>query len=201
MSSAVSMRTMKRVTSLMFYFCLSGLFLTTAVIAETWLVEGVREFEELRLQQLKTVQSNSSITAFSTDGCSGFQSHNWSIFANTLPGFEKQFGNKPPWESCCVVHDKVYWRGDVVNGYARRLNADEALKQCIIATGVKMAPQLSRKFSVSEDRVKKAFSITAELMHRAVRLGGLPCSLLPWRWGYGWDNCAFSAIGKTSGRY
>ncbi len=71
----------------MFYFCLSGLFLTTAVIAETWLVEGVREFEELRLQQLKTVQSNSSITAFSTDGCSGFQSQNWSIFANTLPGF------------------------------------------------------------------------------------------------------------------
>ncbi len=185
----------------MFYLCLSGLFLTTAVIAETWLVEGVREFEELRLQQLKTVQSNSSITAFSTDGCSGFQSQNWSIFANTLPGFEKQFGNKPPWESCCVAHDKTYWRGEVLNGYAKRQNADETLKQCIIATGVKMAPQLSHKFSVSEDHINKVFSTTAELMHRAVRLGGLPCSLLPWRWGYGWNNCAFSAISKTSGRY
>ena len=29
----------------------------------------------------------------------------------------------------------------------------------------------------------------ASLMYRAVRLGGIPCSGLPWRWGYGWPEC------------
>jgi hypothetical protein len=29
----------------------------------------------------------------------------------------------------------------------------------------------------------------ADLMYRAVRLGGIPCSGLPWRWGYGWPAC------------
>ncbi len=195
--STDSMQTMKQASHLMCCLYIFGLLLTTKVFAQDGF-EKLREFEELRLRQLKTVQSNSKIKAFITDGCSGFQSKNWAIFADTLPGFEKWFGSKPPWESCCIAHDEIYWRGEVANGYVKRQEADEILKQCIIDTGTKMAPQLSLKFSLSEDRVNKAFSATANMMHKAVRLGGLPCSLLPWRWGYGWENCAFSAISEAA---
>ena len=33
------------------------------------------------------------------------------------------------------------------------------------------------------------YAAIAELMYRAVRIGGIPCSGLPWRWGYGWPEC------------
>jgi len=193
-SWADSMATMKIGAHLKFSIFLTGLFLPIITEAQAWLDEGAREFEELHLQQLQTVQINKEISPFTTDGCSGFQSQNWKLLAKTLPGFEKQFGNKPPWEYCCVEHDKAYWHGETVNGYAKRKRADQILKQCVIDTGSTLSPQLSSKFNVSEERLQQLFSTTAELMHKAVRLGGLPCTLLPWRWGYGWNNCAFSAI-------
>ena len=186
-------------TLILFLLFLSGWILTKESIAGDWLDEATREFEEQRLQQLQTVRSKSEIKAFSTDGCSGFQSQSWATLAEVLPGFEKQFGDKPPWENCCVNHDKVYWQGEVVDGYTKRVEADRALRQCIVDTGAEMAPLLSLEHKVSEEKLREAFSLTAEAMYKAVRLGGIPCSLLPWRWGYGWDNCAFAPTGKTPG--
>lgn len=181
-----------RVSTFIFFFlCFPGPFLTTESIAGDWLVEATREFEEKRLQQLKTVRNKSEIKAFSTDGCSGFQSQSWATLAEAFPGFEQHFGDKPPWEDCCVNHDQAYWQGEVVDGYTKRKEADQALRQCIVDTGTELAPRLSLEYKVSEAKVRQAFSLTAEAMYEAVRLGGLPCSLLPWRWGYGWDNCAF----------
>jgi hypothetical protein len=174
------------------------LFIAPLANAQSLVDKGVREFEELRLQQLKTIQSKSTITSFTTDGCSGGQSFNWQLLSKTIPGFEKEFGEKPPWEDCCVAHDKVYWQGSTVDGYIKRQHADEGLKQCVIDTGTQLAPQLSVKYSVSKEAIHQAFSTTAELMYQAVRLGGQPCSLLPWRWGYGWPNCAFASISNTS---
>ena len=29
----------------------------------------------------------------------------------------------------------------------------------------------------------------ADLMYRAVRIGGVPCTGLPWPWDYGWPEC------------
>jgi hypothetical protein len=84
-------------------------------------------------------------------------------------------------------------RGEVEDGYTKRLKADRALRQCIVDTGAGLASGLSLEYNVSELRVRQAFSITAESMYKAVRFGGLPCSLLPWRWGYGWDSCAFTS--------
>lgn len=163
--------------------------------AKSWLAEGAVEFEKLRLRQLQTVQQQGKIKPFVTDGCSGYQSQNWEALAEAMPGFDKHFGDKPPWEHCCVVHDRAYWRGEVRDGHAKRKAADEALKQCVIDTGGKLAPDLSARYSLSQTRVRQLFSLTADLMFRAVRMGGLPCSLLPWRWGYGWDHCAFAALG------
>jgi len=165
--------------------------------AVSWVQEGAREFEELRLRQLETVQKDSIIKPFVTDGCSGFQSETWENLAKLIPAFKEKFGRQPPWEHCCVAHDKVYWQGIVSDGYNARLHADEALRQCVQATGDKLAPALGQKYSVSEEKVRKAFAVTATLMYKAVRLGGMPCSLLPWRWGYGWPTCAFAALSDT----
>lgn len=169
--------------------------------AQSWVQEGAREFEELRLRQLQTIQNDTTISAFTSDGCSGGQSQGWDLLAQAMPGFSGHFGDKPPWESCCLAHDKLYWRGSTVNGFAERMRADLDLKQCVADTGVRLAPELSLKYSTSEAKVRQAFSLAADLMYRAVRLGGQPCSLLPWRWGYGWDNCAFVSISKIPKKF
>lgn len=162
--------------------------------AESLLDEAVFKFEEIRLRQLQTVQNNADISPFTTDGCSGLQSESWKLLAKSLPEFKKIFGGKPPWEDCCIEHDKVYWRGSTMDGYTKRQQADKELKQCILSTGAKLTPRLSVKHSVSEENFRHAFLLTARLMYKTVRLGGLPCSLLPWRWGYGWPNCAFADV-------
>ena len=192
---------MNRFIKIIFYLCLAGLNTFSSVMAESWIETGSREFEELRLRQLQTIQNENDIAPFTTDGCSGDQSQNWELLAKTLPGFKQQFGDKPPWEPCCVIHDKAYWRGETEDGYTKRKQADDELRQCVVATGIRLAPQLSLKYSVSEAEIRELFLLTSELMYQAVRLGGLPCSLLPWRWGYGWPNCAFAAVSDTRKNY
>ena len=175
--------------------------ITLSVRAESLVDEGFRELEELRLRQLQTVQNYADIATFTTDGCSGGQSQSWELLAKILPGFERQFGDEPPWKTCCVTHDKEYWRGNTVDGYIKRKHADDELKQCVVDTGAELTSQLSVKYSVSEEEIRHAFSVTAEIMYRAVRLGGQPCSLLPWRWGYGWDNCAYVGVSDIKENY
>ena len=192
---------MRPTFNLIFFLCLVLSLMTPPVTAQSLLHESVREFEELRLRQLQTVQIKDNIAPFATDGCSGRLSENWGLLANILPEFIKQSGDKPPWEACCEVHDKAYWQGSAVDGYAKRKQADQELRQCVITTGIRLAPQLSKDHSVLENKVRHTFRVTAELMYQAVRLGGQPCSLLPWRWGYGWPNCAFAAVSDVQENY
>ena len=191
----------RRTFTLIFFIFTIDFVGTPVAIAQSLIDEGVREFESLRMRQLQTVQSNSDIAAFISDGCSGNLSKNWELLANTFPGFKNELGDKPPWEACCVAHDKVYWRGSTIDGYSKRLQADNELKSCIIATGIELAPELSARHSASDEKVLQAFSLSADLIYRAVRLGGQPCSLLPWRWGYGWPNCAFASISDIPADY
>lgn len=163
-----------------------------------WLSSPVKRFEEQRLSQLHAVQSVSEISEFSTDGCSGFQSQSWKFLAEQFPEFKQHFGSQPPWEACCIEHDKIYWFGKTHNGYQLRQQADLALKQCVVETGQKLSGELAQKYDIEAESVEKAFSATAEVMYRAVRLGGGPCSMLPWRWGYGWPPCAFATANKSS---
>ncbi|MCP4286692.1 MAG: hypothetical protein GY792_19970, partial [Gammaproteobacteria bacterium] len=53
--------------------------LSPAISSQSLIDEGLREFEELRLRQLQTVQSDGELTAFSSDGCSGNLSRNWQL--------------------------------------------------------------------------------------------------------------------------
>lgn len=137
-------------------------------------------FENWQMSLLAKAQNvpGVDIREFTTDGCSGGLSNGWSYLAEVVPQFARRFGQSPPWEPCCVEHDRAYWRGSTENGYEKRLLADQALRMCVIQTGEKHGKGVARHFQIA-----------AELMYNAVRLGGKPCSLLPWRWGYGWPNC------------
>jgi hypothetical protein len=89
---------------------------------------------------------------FTTDGCSGGHSARWRFF----------FGVAPPWEGCCIEHDKLYWQGGTRE---ERRAADRAVLACVRKIG---------------------HPVWGLLIWAAVRVGGHPLLPLPWRWGYGW---------------
>lgn len=89
---------------------------------------------------------------FTTDGCSGGMSALW----------RRLFKKNPPWEGCCVEHDRPYWKG---GAREQRKDADQRLMQCV---------------------ARRGHPIWAALMYAAVRVGGHPYLPLPWRWGYGY---------------
>jgi len=152
-----------------------------------------RDLEQWNLEQLALVQSDpkSILVEFETDGCSGGLSDAWKGFAKISSDFKQFLSNRPPWEPCCVTHDRAYWKGETKNGFDKRLKADKTLRQCVLDYGVKNSERLANKFNLTEQQVLIQFKITSTLMYRAVRLGGKPCSYLPWRWGYGWPHCKF----------
>ena len=71
---------------------------------------------------------------------------------------------------------------------ARRM-ADETMRACVLAEGAARRESLMRDYGLSAGMVDFLYEGIAGAMYRAVRLGGAPCSRLPWRWGYGWPQC------------
>lgn len=136
----------------------------------------------------------STLAAFTTDGCSGGLSAGWEYLAEHIDTVREQHGVLPAWEHCCVAHDRLYHTGAAIDAnaeesFAARKRADQALQACVIATGQTRAAQLSIEYNLSTDSILTLYAAIAELMYRAVRIGGVPCSGLPWRWGYGWPEC------------
>jgi hypothetical protein len=150
-----------------------------------------REAEELDLSRLSRVQADpaKAIAEFTTDGCSGGLSEGWATLSRLLPAFRTAFGDRPPYEFCCAAHDRAYWRGETVQGYAKRLEADETLRHCVVAYGAQHRAEFAERFHLPEDAIVTNFQAIGDLMYFAVRAGGKPCSPFPWRWGYGWPNC------------
>ncbi len=89
-----------------------------------------------------------TLEPFASDGCSAFP--NGTFAHNEL------------WLQCCVAHDLSYWQGGT---YDQRLQADQALKQCVAQVGQQEI---------------------AQLMLAGVRVGGTPFLPTSFRWGYGW---------------
>ena len=85
---------------------------------------------------------------FASDGCSAFP--------------DGTFEQRQLWLSCCIEHDRAYWRGGTRK---ERINADKRLKACVEAVG---EPAIAR------------------LMMAGVRVGGTPYLPTKFRWGYGW---------------
>ncbi|WP_374438147.1 hypothetical protein [Inhella sp.] len=87
------------------------------------------------------------LAPFRTDGCSLYPDRN----------------AQSDWCDCCVAHDLAYWRG---GDAAARLQADEALRACVLHT-TGNAQQAAQMFS-------------------GVRAGGGPWWPTSYRWAYGW---------------
>ncbi|SMP31874.1 hypothetical protein [Shimia sagamensis] len=145
-----------------------------------------------RLQALRETDP-AALVPFTTDGCSGGMSAAWGAMAKTFPWFAQVFAHEAPWHDCCVVHDQAYHLGgeDPVPeaGFRARLEADEALRQCVQGVADSEADVLAQQYDSTPDDVAAAVYFVSERMYDAVRVGGLPCSGLPWRWGYGWPQC------------
>ena len=135
-----------------------------------------------------------ALSVFQSDGCSGNLSTGWALAAATLPTVARHHGDRPPWEGCCIAHDRIYHQGGGANldakaSFAARRAADEALRQCVIGTGEDRLDALSADYKLSRDEVSRLYRTIADVMYRAVRFGGGPCSGLSWRWGFGWPQC------------
>lgn len=138
-------------------------------------------------------ESGAEPADFVTDGCSGGMSAGWSLVADDFADLAATEDGRLPWASCCVIHDRAYHvaggAAQAEASYDARLKADKALRACIIATGEVRKAEVAERLDTSEDRVETGYRLLADSMYNAVRLGGWPCSGLPWRWGYGYPDC------------
>ena len=146
-------------------------------------------------QFLSTRNSEGSqLSPFTTDGCSGGLSVGWEYLAKKIETFHDAHGQEPPWESCCITHDRAYHLGGdngqhAESSFTARKIADEQLRTCVVQTASSRLDALSESYNISEDEVESLYRVIGALMYRAVRVGGMPCTGLPWRWGYGWPEC------------
>jgi hypothetical protein len=146
-----------------------------------------RQTEIWAHQRLMVARINAEAVPFTTDGCSGGMSAIWKDASDTFPTLRASIGDTPPWENCCVIHDKAYFNADgttdALQSFNARLLADQNLSKCVVGFGKHNTTTIMRQYQ-----------LLANMMYSAVRLGGTPCSGLPWRWGYGLPNCY---IGNT----
>lgn len=161
------------------------------------MLDGLERSLELdRHEHLLVEQQNpdNSLSPFATDGCSGGLSVGWHYLSENIEYLKTVHGDLPPWESCCVSHDRLYHAagdsgGTAEMSFVARRQADEALRNCVLDAGLSRAPELSGQYELSVEEVEQIYQVIGDLMYRAVRIGGVPCSGLPWRWGYGWPQC------------
>ena len=143
---------------------------------------------------MRKVEPGTTLAAFVSDGCSGGLSVGWHYLAGRFPDFRARHGGRPPWEACCIAHDRRYHAGggaglDARTSFAARLAADRELRSCVERVGPVRAPELRTEYGLAREEVGILYATIADLMYHAVRLGGVPCTGLPWRWGYGWPAC------------
>ena len=161
------------------------------------MLDGLERSLELgRHERLLVVEQNPghSLSPFTTDGCSGGLSVGWQHLSEKIEFLKMVHGGLPPWESCCVSHDRLYHTaGDSAitaeMSFVARRQADEALRSCVVDVGLSRGPELADQYELSVEEVGQVYQVIGDLMYRAVRIGGVPCSGLPWRWGYGWPQC------------
>lgn len=176
-------------------------FFSDARAGEVGLIEsGVdaveRQLEMARHEKIIALKTNpqNPPDQFVSDGCSGGLSVGWEYLSREIGRFADFQESRPPWESCCVVHDRVYHTGGqmqpgAVDSFEARKQADNDLRECVVETGEKQARELMDEYHLSREKIDLLYQIIGDLMYRAVRVGGMPCTGLPWRWGYGWPEC------------
>jgi hypothetical protein len=155
-----------------------------------------RQLETYRHENLllRIVENDAFLNDFTTDGCSGGLSAGWEQFSEEYPQFVVRHGKQAPWRECCVSHDRQYHSGglDAISAsesFEQRKSADLDLKDCVVGTGLQRSAVLQDFYGLTEADISVIYEATSELMYRAVRIGGIPCTNQTWRWGYGWQQC------------
>ena len=171
-----------------------------ALVAQNPLEGIVEALESQQMKRLAAQQNRPGIQIdrFNSDGCSGGMSSTWSYLADVLPAFVTYAGDQPPWEHCCVAHDLHYWRGITDNGFSLREQADAELRQCVKLSGKEQGDEIAAVLGLPKQDVIEFIDLTGELMYQAVRIGGAPCTGLPWRWGHGWPGCSSDIESETA---
>ncbi|MBE1285753.1 MAG: hypothetical protein GJ676_20745 [Rhodobacteraceae bacterium] len=152
-----------------------------------WLQRSELRAHERLLDRIGDVSSR-QLMPFTTDGCSGGLSWAWTHLTTVFPTLAEPDGEPPPWELCCVAHDRAYH--DVTgarsaeDSYQARLIADRELQLCVTQTA-DLKPEVDRRWGMTDAMYERL----GETMFWAVRFGGGPCTGLSWRWGYGFEDC------------
>lgn len=156
-------------------------------------VQRTLELPAHQLLMTRIAAEDATLAPFATDGCSGGLSSAWRIVADVFADFETTHQDAPPWERCCVTHDQAYHDAagaqEAADSFDARLLADDALRYCVIGEGVARRDELADAYGIDTVSIDRAYAAIAEAMFNAVRLGGGPCTGLPWRWGYGYPGC------------
>ncbi|CUK00469.1 hypothetical protein RUE5091_02134 [Ruegeria denitrificans] len=164
--------------------------------------EFMRNLEMPAHRALIAQRGDAEVIPFETDGCSGGLSASWRFVAETFPKFSALYEAHPPWEYCCVTHDRAYHNAGGAShaeqSFDARLSADDALRACVKQHGEDHAADYAQRYDMTPDQIRTAHFFTAEAMHTAVRLGGGPCSGLPWRWGFGYPGCSVFQSGAPA---
>jgi len=170
--------------------------------AQDYQLSRVLELPSHRALMARIARPGTSLGTFETDGCSGGLSDAWRLVAGQFPDFAATYNDIPPWESCCVTHDRAYHNaGGAVTpeaSFSARLTADKALEQCVAETGIANRDELAQTYGTTPDQVVTAYEVIAGAMYLAVRFGGAPCSGLPWRWGFGFADCSILATSNET---
>ncbi len=177
--------------------CLAAITAASQVVAqESRFAADLQKTLEMpghRSLQSVIEKPETTLSEFETDGCSGGMSSGWQLVADLFPAFAEAQGGEPPWEECCVIHDRAYHNAggatDAEASFAARLEADEALRQCVANPPPDDIAAAMTRYEAEETQVLLAYDLIASAMFNAVRFGGGPCSGLPWRWGFGYPGC------------
>ena len=174
-----------------------GLLATSAIAQDV-----LRSFEMPAHRALMAARDGADLIPFETDGCSGGLSTSWRFVADTFPSFRALYEAHPPWEYCCVTHDRAYHNAGnarrAEDSYDARLSADDTLRACVKQHGADHAEDYADRYDMTPQQIRIAHSVTAEAMYAAVRFGGGPCSGMSWRWGFGYPGCSvFPPLGPA----
>ncbi|MEM7319263.1 MAG: hypothetical protein AAF408_09610 [Pseudomonadota bacterium] len=171
-----------------------GFMLAVLLAAPATAEDLGKTFEMPAHRALMRVVGSADLTPFESDGCSGGLSSSWSLVAETFPDFAATYEQAPPWETCCVIHDRAYHNGggamDAERSWQARLQADTALDQCVRGVAERRMGEFEILYNATPDQIRAAYGTIAGAMFLAVRFGGGPCSGLPWRWGFGYPSCS-----------
>jgi hypothetical protein len=151
------------------------------------------ETEEAKMQNLKKTKQSHELSEFTSDGCSGAVSQNWSLVVGKISELSPEFADKyknelnVPFESSCMRHDLAYHRG--LDGYQGRLQADNTLRGDIITYGIENASEIQARVGLnSPAKAMFLYEKIADAIYLSVRVGGAPCTGKAYAWGYGYNE-------------